>query len=351
MARLESIAVAGYFPTPQRVIPYIAGLIDVPETKRAAWENGNGFAFVDPCAGDGEAVLTFARYLFGSLNQSVVDFGIYAAEMEESRFNALKSRCNDTLAYCAYSKGLAHGDAFRVVWEYEHSRKGASCLWLNPPYDIDREMGRLEERFLRRFTQSLAIGGVLVFIIPVTALAASAATLAKEYTNIYCFRFPSPEYEAYKQVVVLAKRSVALLEPDEDSLAKITSWSDKPDMIPVLPGSDRGIENPVAALLDDPRAYQVLSLPALKSHEVGFSSWEMASVDFYGLLAKARPWYSTDRSGKLAPIPNIIPYAPAEDLLIRRYPLAMPPRSAHIASGIAAGIFNGFKVQIGRAHV
>ena len=345
MARLESIAVGGYFPTPLRVIPYIAALIDVPETKRTVWDNGNGFAFVDPCAGDGEAVLSFAQYLFGSLNRSVVDFSIYAAEMEESRFVALKSRCNDALSYGAYSKGLAHGDAFRVVWEYEYSRKGASCLWLNPPYDIDREMGRLEERFLRRFTQSLAMGGILVFIIPVAALAASAATLAKEYTSIHCFRFPSPEYEAYKQVVVLAKRSVPLLESDPETYFKIHCWADKPDTIPVLPGSDRGIANPVAALLDDPRAHQVLSLPALKSHEVGFSSWEIASVDFYGLLAKARPWHTTDRSGKLSPIPNVIPHSPAEDLLIRRYPLAMPPRSAHIASGIAAGIFNGFKVH------
>ncbi len=345
MARLESVAIAGYYPTPQRVIPYIAALFDVPVAKpRSAWEAADGVSFVDPCAGDGEAVLTFARYLLGDLNQAD-GFDLYAAEMEESRYKALVERCKESeLSYRSYSQGILHGDAFRVVWKCDYSNKGASCLWLNPPYDLDREMGRLEERFLRRFTATLALGGVLVFIIPVTALKSSAKTLATEYSNIHCFRFPLPEYDSYKQVVVVAQRSSSLLEPDEDLLAKILGWAESPETIPVLPGSDLGYEDHAAALFADPLARQVVTLPSLRSSSVGFSSWEIAPVDFYGLLAKARPWHSTDRAGKLTPIPGVMPNVPAEDLLIRRFPLAMPPRSAHIASGIAAGIFNGFSV-------
>jgi len=348
MARLESIAIGGYYPTPKRVIPYIAALFDVPDMSSpsaySSWDR-NGVAFLDPCAGDGEAVLTFAKCLFGDLHTRTVDFDLYAAEMEESRFKALQERCKgEDLPYSSFSKGLVHGDAFRIVWKFDYSNKGASCLWLNPPYDIDREMGRLEERFLRRFTSALAFGGVLVFIIPVTALRASAKTLAKEYTHIHCFRFPAPEYEAYKQVVVVAQRTQALFEPDEENVERILGWASNPETIDVLPGSEMGIEDPVAALLADPLAEQVLSLPAMRASTVGFSSWEIVAVDFYGLLAKAAPWCATDRTGKVSPVVGILPEAPADDLLIRRYPLAMPPRSAHIAAGIAAGIFNGFRV-------
>jgi len=342
VARIASVAIAGYYKTPKHLIPYIAGLIDVP------YVHDSGYVFVDPCAGDGEAVISCARWLLGDLKDRSVNFDLYASEMEATRFEELKARCQKEIDYGSWSKGIVQGDAFRVVWDNNYNayyHKGASLLWLNPPYDINRDVGRQEEAFLLRFSSTLMPGGVLVYIIPVTALKKSAATLAQEYTNLHCFRFPSPDYEAYKQIVVLAKKSTSLLEPDMDLQARIEAWAANPEALSILPGSHLGMSNPIEALLTDPEARHVIALSNEKSHAVGFSSWLMTPVDYYGILTKARPWYTTNRAGRLLPTPGVLPDVLAEDLLIRRYPLAMPPRSAHIASGLAAGIFNGFVVH------
>src|SRR5205823_4590394 len=76
-----------------------------------------------------------------------------------------------------------------------------------PPYDFDPEYGRLEERFLRWTTSLLAPGaGILCFIVPGYAVAASAATLAREYEQIVAYRLPDPHYAVFRQVVVIARR-------------------------------------------------------------------------------------------------------------------------------------------------
>ena len=50
---------------------------------------------------------------------------------------------------------------------------GAGLLWLNPPYSAEAEHGRLEDRFLRRWTDVLTPGsGMLVYIVPWYALRA-----------------------------------------------------------------------------------------------------------------------------------------------------------------------------------
>ncbi|MBZ0111387.1 MAG: DUF6094 domain-containing protein, partial [Thermoanaerobaculia bacterium] len=77
--------------------------------------------------------------------------------------------------------------------------------FLNPPYDTDREHRRLEQRFLARFTDALAPGGALVFVVPHAALAASAELLASRYARIGVWRFPDPDFAAFKQVVVVAE--------------------------------------------------------------------------------------------------------------------------------------------------
>lgn len=317
MARIESISVGGYYPTPSRVLPLIASLFQV--------EPEGHYNYLDPCAGDGDAILSLLRLLHGEEKKGLENVELCTVEMELTRYAALKEACKNNVSWHC-SQSALHGDAFCVRFKVS---EGVSLLYLNPPYDTDPVCGRLEEKFLVRYTATLMKGGLLVFLVPFYALTASAKTLAKEYTNIDCLRFPEPEFEGYKQVVLIAtKREASLFEPDPKIEAQVQKWAKDASAIPVLKEGARSFKVPQAGKWGKP-----------------FDTWKIMGVDFAGLIERTKPWSVTDRAGKTQPIVGIVPEGTVEDLLIRRYPVAMPPRSAHIAAGIAAGIFNGSRIN------
>ena len=106
MARLESAARAGYFPTPPRVATAIGRCLATGENS-----GRHTVRLLDPCAGTGEAAMLLAQAL------QVDRYGI---EINEERAEAARSRLDDVLATSAFSVRLANG-AF-------------SLLFLNPPY-------------------------------------------------------------------------------------------------------------------------------------------------------------------------------------------------------------------------
>lgn len=317
MARLESVSLGGYYPTPPAVIPQIASLMSlVGEPSKQEY-------YLDPCAGDGAALLDVIKALHGDGTRKP---SVYCIELEKTRHAALKLKIHNELDWHSSNNAL-HGDAFRVSWEM---RKGISLLWLNPPYDIDPVHGRLEEKFLERFAPTLCSQGILVFLVPFYALKASAKSLATLFEQVSCYRFPETEFASYKQVALLAsKRAEALLSPEPEILAQILAWSEDASSIPELPTKGKG-------------EYQI---PGVDRYNDGLTSWKVTSCDFKNLLARVRPWSQTDRSGKSTPIQGIIPDGALDNLLVRQYPIAMPPRPAHIAAGIAAGIFNGARIE------
>ena len=300
MARTESIAIGGYYPTPSEVLPLIAGHIEIQTTE---------FRIVDPCAGDGFAVHELSKLLAARPH-------FYVCELESSRYKALKERMQPFL----YTSVL-HGDAFRV----EVSEPAMGLLFLNPPYDLDPIHGRLEEKFLERFTNVLVDDGLLVFLVPYYALKASAKTLATEYKDLACFRFPDGHFETYQQVALFAKKTDKRLAPDPKIVAQVEAWATSVDGMPIL-GSSRK------------------KFRAVDGHYVSRSNWTMREFDVAGLLKKARPWRQTGRFGTI-PVPHILPDIPVEHLMFRSYPVATAPRPAHIAAGIASGLFNGRRVS------
>ena len=106
MARLESAAKAGYYPTPPRVAAAIAHYLTPARigSKRT-------LRLLDPCAGTGEAAAMVARALGAES---------YGIELNEERAEAACRQLDHVLATSAFSVRLAHS-AF-------------SCLYLNPPY-------------------------------------------------------------------------------------------------------------------------------------------------------------------------------------------------------------------------
>lgn len=312
MARTESIAVAGYFPTPGDQLTLIANLLAPGVGDSQA--NSYRMAVLDPCAGDGEAIHRLSTLIAGT------DAQIYSCEMEASRYKALKARGG-------YDKAL-NGDAFRITFDKDLNR-GVGLLFLNPPYDTDKVTGRLEERFLARFKDTLAEGGVLVFVVPFYALSASADTLARHFERLSCYRFRGEGFDAFKQVVLFAeKRATELFDPDEAVLAQVNAWAASPptEELPVEP-------------VNEP-----YECPLTPTWATALKTWEMREVDLATLTAKFRPWMESTRQG-LKLINRIVPDLPIAELLHRTYEVATPPRPAHIAAGIAAGLFNGRRVE------
>lgn len=298
MARLESIAIGGFFPTPPHLVGKIAEFL-IP---------GSNASIVDPCAGEGQACLEIAKRL-GVCQE------IYLCEMEQSRHQTLKQNLKQDF----WVPAPLHGDAFQI----EIQPCWASVLFLNPPYDLDPIHGRLEQRFLDRFTDLLVQRGILIFLVPYYALEASARTLATHYQDLQCFKFPEPDYQAYSQVVLFASKVETLPYPDPRTLSQIQAWSSNPETIPVL---GRGVGTP----------YQVPT----KSYR---QSWSLREFDLTGLIKKARPWTQQLRGTSRA-LTQMLPDGPVQDLMFRQYGVATAPRPAHIASGIASGLFNGRRI-------
>lgn len=320
--RLAGKAVGGYFPTPASLVARIAALVSVAWEGTPAWSTLN---VIDPCAGDGAAVFGAMRAWSTEAQRAAGRVRFCGVEMEHGRARGLIERTRAfpdrrAVAFC--------GDGLRVDVSSSnaHGDEGAgSILYLNPPYDTDRECGRLEERFLRAWTPRLAPGGALVLLVPVESLAASADTLARFYTGLRCYRFPEAEYAAFRQVVLVARREHGAALPDATLRLQVLLWASDPASIPVLP--------------EAPAPVIEARLPT-----VHFAAWAPRPVDALAIRAAFRPWSSTSRTGDLGDVANVLP-APSAALLRAEWPVAMPPRPSHIAAALAAGVFSGAEVS------
>lgn len=288
---------AGFFPTPTRVVDLLCGVF----TSAA-----RNVVIADPCAGEGEAVFAIRKSLTSDKSRHM-SVTMLLVEMEATRHATLTKGKG-------WSDKVALGDFFHL----KSKSKCANLLWLNPPYDTDREFGRLEERFLRRAQNLLVRDGLMVFIVPGYALSASAATLAAGFADLQCWRFPDPEYEDYRQVVLVARRSEGGVS-DPAVEAMVREWARAPEELPVFPG-EPDFALPIRGDCHDPGAWEV----------VGFDE---------GALASFHPWV-----GQRGPVPNVCPPVDLAAQFQRVYPVASVPRAAHLSAALAAGVFNGTRV-------
>jgi hypothetical protein len=203
-----------------------------------------------------------------------------------------------------------------------------SLLWLNPPYDADDEKRRLEHAFLTGLSRALCPGGVLVFLVPQVRLAVSARYLAAHYAGLRAYRFPDPEYGAFRQMALLATRRPQATA-DAAAQAQLEAWS--AGDLPPLP--------------EEPDAPPIV-VPALPRAEVLF-----APLAFDPRLAAQE----ARRRGVWAQPAFAEQLWPPDERPVR--PL-MPLRRGHLALLIAAGLLNnvvlrqsGRRVLVkGRSH-
>lgn len=282
MARLESMARAGYYPTEPRVTAALAAHLSA-----APGRGTRTVRLLDPCADTGEAAATIAAALGAER---------YGIELNEERATEAGARLDHVLATSAFTVRLAHG-AF-------------SCLFLNPPYADDGEHRRLEHAFLTGLTRALCPGGVLVFLVPPRRLAVSARYLASHYADFRAYRFPDPEYAAFRQLVLFATRKIQA-SPDPVARGRLEAWGD--GALPPLPDTPTG---------------PPLRVPALPDGEVLFASLVFDPLQAAAEARRRGAWVQPQLTEQLWP---------ADERPVR--PL-MPLRRGHLALLIAAGMLN-----------
>ncbi len=314
MAQPEAQALAGYFPTPAHLLEAIAAPLVCSERTTAA---------LDPCAGDGAALFGLLDAMCSQKQGDRLEQPhAYAIELEESRAAGLKER------FRLWRQGrddMLHGDALCAMCVTGEQHKGASLLFLNPPYDTDARYDRMEHRFLVSFTPVLAPQGVLVYLVPAYVLATSAVYLARHYEGMTCVRFPDGDYATSQQVVLYAVKRArpipAHIPLDEDAaVQQLRAWGANP------------LDLSLVTTPPDAR----YSLP----YSLGFSRFALGALDAVG-LADALPPCKAQSAGQFH---DLGLDKGLDELGVHTYPVAMPPRPGHIAQALAAGVLNGRRV-------
>ena len=224
MTRLANIEKAGYFPLPVPVTERIISHITAP----------HGGRLLDPCAGEGAALVALAAEL---------GLEPYGVELHEGRAKTAKGRIADFGARSA-ERGVRNGEnsstphsALATPHSILHdsylnlrSPRGAyNLLYLNPPYLLDNEEeamageaglagsnGRAEYQFLWRTRPYLQPDGLLVYVVPRHILRSRklAGYLAAHFRDIQVYRFPDGEYEQFRQIALFGVHRRQAVTPD-----------------------------------------------------------------------------------------------------------------------------------------
>jgi len=101
---------AGFYPTPAEVVDLIADFI-----KRPLFHEG--IRFLDPCAGEGEALRVLASRL--GVKET------YGVELDQTRAKQAAANIKQVIP--------GSYESMKSAW------RGFSLLYLNPPYDYDED--------------------------------------------------------------------------------------------------------------------------------------------------------------------------------------------------------------------
>ena len=293
--RLAAQAKGGFYPTPERVVDLLAGLIHTPTGYYH--RDRETLRILDPCCGAGEALAQLAERMDAP---NAIPIETYGVELHRDRAEEAEKRLGHALASDLFATSVANG-AFGL-------------LLLNPPYDYDSEDKRTEHAFLTQTTRYLAEGGLLVFIVPRQRLAVSARYLSTHYGRTRCWAFPDPEREVFDQVVLMAYRKADPV-PDAHAESMALEWA-------------AGEPEPMR-----PDPYPPFTPKTTPSGDILFTT---RTVDPVAAAAEARRsglWTSTEITDTLWP---------ARDTRTR--PL-MPLRRGHMAMLVAAGFLDNLCLE------
>jgi len=214
MARLASQGKLGYYPTPEDELNKIMEMIKIDESN-------NKIDVLDPCFGDGRALLSFKRN-YGYDN--VVTYGI---ELDFNRFKSAMVGDDNQIP-----KYIDLGFNCDALQEIIVNRNSFDILFLNPPYDLESSDNteqsiigkkRLETRFLEKYTDSLIPDGLLIYIVPSNSIYKDFNYLTKKYELISLYAFD--EFENFRQVVFIGRRkAIDKKDMSKEKAEEILNW-------------------------------------------------------------------------------------------------------------------------------
>ena len=302
MARLASRVRGGFYATPVALTETLVTLIDAPE----------GARIFDPCAADGTALLRLAAAL---------KLTPYANELNADRAKILRQQ----LAEWQKEKRLKRGETYSLNTDYrqvEFHPGMLSCLYLNPPYDTD-EGERLELKFLKQFTPALQDDGLLIFIIPLSALASYSLVtyLLAQYDVQRVAKSTEEMFERFGQVVMVANKRHEPKEPTQHLIQRYRGLSEP----------ENGMRQQMKAL--DPDGDTRFTMPAARPLESGvkYIIWEKITT-LADALAEAKEvglWNSATVRPIFAPQQGLAPFQPL-----------MPLKMGHLTRLLAGGFID-----------
>jgi hypothetical protein len=189
----------GYYPLPGEEATKIRSLIVASQP----------YCAIDPCAGDGTAIVAITKGTGGHLT---------AIEIDADRATACTQKGIPTV----------HGSAFECKVQSET----CALLYLNPPYDT--ELGphnnrRMESVFLEHCFRWLRTDGVLVFVIPMAALNSCT-----RFDRINVFRLEHPESVRFHQIFVIGTRRKPYARGEPKGMDVLLRAGYRPNSIPAL---------------------------------------------------------------------------------------------------------------------
>jgi len=177
MARLMSQVKGGYYVAAPKAVAAVLERLRPPDQGECL--------LLDPCAGEGKALLQLAQGL------KAVPYGI---ELSEDRAAVVRESLPE-------GQALAPADFLRCAITY----RSFSFIWCNPPYDYATgEEGRVESQFLERAVHLLADNGVLALVCPedVASSYETAEFFDERFYEISAMPFPE-EARKYNETVIL----------------------------------------------------------------------------------------------------------------------------------------------------
>jgi hypothetical protein len=168
MARIASVLKQGFYPAPPAAIAGILRHLKIPDPPPDSKFKSEDINVLDPCAGEGKALVQLAEGLGVSKDR------VFAIELNASRAARIAEAYPEVrlLGPCSF-------EGTRIT------RQSFSLGYLHPPFDDQfSASGREEVAFLRQTIDLLVPGGVLVQVSPVNQVSGRSAMISEMMIGI-----------------------------------------------------------------------------------------------------------------------------------------------------------------------
>ena len=194
--RLVAQTKLGFYPAHPDAISAVLGHLLVPEGEAH---------ILDPCCGEGKAIEQIREDL------GLPSKNVYAVELDGGRAESPRDPgpgCH-LLGPCSYLEARINANSFGMAW-------------VNPPFDNELGGGKRQEHtFVQNVTKQLRIGGLLVLVMPTTAIQGNTdfqAYLDNWYDEAALYAWPA-EHRKYREVVYIGVRREEPIPGDSKACA------------------------------------------------------------------------------------------------------------------------------------